>query len=498
MSESQPKALSKKTLWLIVFVALATFSVSALLVNIFERKQEARVPFVRVVELTDETDDPAVWGENFPQQYDDYRRTVDMVRTRYGGSESLSHSPTQGDPRSVVSQSKLQDDPRLKLMWAGYAFSVDFREERGHAYMLVDQRLTQRVTEFKQPGSCLNCHASVYTTYRKLGNGDLFAGFEKLNSMTYAEATQLAKHPVACIDCHDPATMRLRVSRPAFMEGIKAYKASAGVANFDVNTMASAQEMRAYVCGQCHVEYYFKGPEKRLTYPWSKGLKVENMLAYYDEIGFKDWVHKETGAPVLKAQHPEFEMWNQGVHARSGVSCADCHMPYKRAGGLKVSDHHVQSPLLNVNRACQGCHHFSETEMKDRVEIIQSRFFGARNVAMDALMELIADIKRARASGATDNELARARDFQRKAQFYLDLVEAENSTGFHAPQESMRILTESIDFCRRGQVALRGVKAFEKAGADSQKPKPGLQADLQRNPRRDHAASPQDRVQLLR
>lgn len=476
MTDTSSRGGSKKIFWLVVFTALATFSISALLVNIFERKQEARQPFVRVVELTDETDDPAVWGKNFSQQYDDYRRTVDMVRTRYGGSEALPHSPTQADPRSIVSQSKLQDDPRLKLMWAGYAFAVDFREERGHAYMLTDQRLTQRVTEYKQPGTCLNCHGSVYTTYRKLGGGDLFAGFEKLNAMPYTEANKLVAHPVACIDCHDPATMRLRVTRPAFMEGIKAYKASQGVANYEVNTMASAQEMRAFVCGQCHVEYYFKGTEKRLTYPWSKGLKVDNMLAYYDEIGFKDWIHRETGAPLLKAQHPEFEMWNQGVHARSGVTCADCHMPYKRAGGLKVSDHHVQSPLLNINRACQGCHHFSETEMKDRVEIIQSRFFAARNVTIEALMELIADLKRAREAGAADEELAKARDFHRKAQFYLDLVEAENSTGFHAPQEAMRILVESTDFSRRGQLALRGVKPFGKAAFDMGKIKPDLQA----------------------
>lgn len=454
---------SKRVFWLVAVTALATFTVTALLVNIFERKQEARQPFVRVVELTDDTDDPAIWGKNFAQQFDDYQGTVDMARTRYGGSESLPHSPTRADPRSVVSQSKLQEDPRLKLMWAGYPFSLDFREERGHAYMLVDQRYTQRVIEFRQPGACLNCHASVYTAYRKLGGGDLHAGFEKLNGMSYAEATKLVAHPVSCIDCHDFRTMKLRITRPAFIEAIKAYKASQGMANFDVNTMASAQDMRSYVCGQCHVEYYFQGPEKRLTYPWSKGIKVEEMLAYYDEIGFKDWVHRETGAPTLKAQHPEFEMWNQGVHARSGVSCADCHMPYKRAGGLKVSDHHVQSPLLNINRACQGCHHFPEMEMKDRVETIQKRFFGARNVAMDALMDLIADLKRAREAGANDSQLAKARDFQRKAQFYLDMVEAENSTGFHAPQEAMRILTESTDFSRRGQIALRGVLPIEKA-----------------------------------
>ncbi|MGH9787244.1 MAG: ammonia-forming cytochrome c nitrite reductase subunit c552, partial [Candidatus Acidiferrales bacterium] len=225
--------------------------------------------------------------------------------------------------------------------------------------------------------------------------------------------------------------------------------------NYDVNTMATRQEMRAYVCGQCHVEYYFKGPEKRLTYPWSKGLKVEDILAYYDEAGFKDWTHAETGAPTLKAQHPEFEMWNQGIHARSGVACADCHMPYKRVGAMKISDHHVRSPLLNINRACQTCHKVPEAELRERAETIQQRTFQLRDSAMTALVDLIHDIKAARAAGASDTELARARDFQRKAQFLLDFVEAENSTGFHAPQEAARILGESINYSRLGQMALR-------------------------------------------
>jgi len=212
------------------------------------------------------------------------------------------------------------------------------------------------------------------------------------------------------------------------------------------------------VCGQCHVEYHFKGPDKRLVYPWSKGLKVEQILAYYDEAKFKDWTHADTGAPVLKAQHPEFEMWNQGIHARSGVACADCHMPYMRVGALKISDHHVRSPLLNVNRACQTCHRWPEDELKARVLTIQQRTFGLRNRAMDALVALIADIRGAAAGGRPDAELARARDFQRKAQFYLDFVEAENSTGFHAPQEAARILAESIDFTRQGQLTLREVR----------------------------------------
>ncbi|RPJ80001.1 MAG: ammonia-forming cytochrome c nitrite reductase subunit c552 [Acidobacteria bacterium] len=444
--------------WFVVTIlaaAVVTVGIVALLVSIFEHKQEAQDPFYRVVALDDETEDPAVWGRNFPLQYDGYRRTVDQVRTRYGGSEAMPRTPTDADPRSVISQSRLEEDPRLKVIWAGYAFATDFREERGHAYMLDDQTYTQRQVVAKQPGTCMQCHASVYVPYRRLGNGDLIAGFEKMNQMTYFDARKLVKHPVACIDCHEPESMSLRVTRPGFIEGIRALKASQGIADYDVNKMATRQEMRAFVCGQCHVEYYFKGAEKRLTYPWGKGLKADEILASYQENGFQDWTHAETGAPALKAQHPEFEMWNQGVHARSGVVCADCHMPYKREGGFKVSDHHVRSPLLNINRACQGCHRWPEEELKQRVETIQERTFSLRNLAMDAVVELIGDLKAAREAGRPDEALAKARDFQRRAQFMLDFVEAENSTGFHAPQEAARLLGQSIDYSRRGQIALR-------------------------------------------
>ena len=206
--------------------------------------------------------------------------------------------------------------------------------------------------------------------------------------------------------------------------------------------------------GSATSSIYFRGPEKRLTYPWDKGLRADQILAYYEENGFKDWTHAETGAPTLKAQHPEFEMWNQGVHARSGVACADCHMPYQRVGAMKISDHHVRSPLLNINRACQTCHRWSEDELRSRVETIQDRTFEVRNVAMDALVALIGDIKTVKAGGADEAALEAARRHQRRAQFLLDFIEAENSMGFHADQEAVRVLALSLDETRRGQTSL--------------------------------------------
>jgi len=439
---------------LLILSAVGAVLVAALLVNIFERKREAEKPFFKVVAVDDNTVDPAVWGKNFPLQYDAYLRTTEMRPTKYAGSEAWPRVPSATDPRKTVSRSKLDEDPRLKKMWAGYAFALDYRERRGHAYMLEDQMFTGRQQK-PQPGTCLHCHASIYKAYRDAGNGDLIKGFEKINPMPYQEARKLVEHPVACIDCHDPATMQLRVTRPGFLEGIKALKASQGVKDYDVNKMATHQEMRSFVCGQCHVEYYFKGAEKRLTYPWAKGLRADEIMSYYDGEKFKTWDHALTGAPVIKAHHPEFEMWNQGIHAKSGVACADCHMPYMRVGAQKVSDHHVRSPLLNINRSCQTCHRFSEEELKSRVELIQDRTARMKNRAMDALVELIDAEKAAQDSKKNPERLAEARKLQRRAQFYLDFIMAENSVGFHAPQETARILLESLDYSRQGLLVLK-------------------------------------------
>jgi len=446
--------------WLVIAVVVAaavTLLIAIVLTSVIERQQEARNPFYRVVELTDTTVDPAVWGKNFPLQYDDYRRTVDQVRTRYGGSEAMPRTPTATDPRSVVSQSRLEEDPRLREFWAGYAFAEDFREERGHAFTLEDQMFTGRQAASPQPGTCLHCHASMYVAYKQVGNGDMIRGFEALNPLPYAEALRLsgARHPVACIDCHNPETMELRITRPGFIEGIRALRASRGEPDFDVNTSATRQEMRTYVCAQCHVEYYFAGPEKRLTYPWEKGLQADSILAYYEENGHRDWTHAISGAPVLKAQHPEFELFSQGIHARSGVACADCHMPYKRVGAAKISDHHVRSPLLNINKACQTCHHATEEELRNRVHTIQDRTFQLRNIALDAVLDLTREIGRQKAD-STNPRVRAAQNYQRRAQFLTDFIEAENSMGFHADQEAARVLALAINYARLGQATLRG------------------------------------------
>ncbi len=455
-------------------IAVATALVAALLINIFTRKSEERNPYVRLVEVGEDDTDPARWGVNWPKQYDLYKKTAIATRTRFGG-----HGGSEAMP-----EEKIERDPWLKRMFKGYAFSIDYRDRRGHAYMLEDQEKTQRLTK-PQSGSCLHCHASVMPLYRKLGDGDALKGMEATQKMSYQEVHQQLTdmghaHPVSCVDCHDPTSMRLRVTRPGFIQGIRAlaaseaptphlpsieqWRAGGRKSPFDPNREASPTEMRSFVCGQCHVEY-FCGSGLPLTFPWSKGLKAENLEAHWNETKFPDgtpffdFKHAESGAKVLKAQHPEFEMWSQGIHARSGVACADCHMPYMRDGATKISDHWVRSPLLNISRACQTCHHFSEAEIRARAEGIQEKNHALLQRAAQALMDQLDAIAAAKARGATDAQLQTSFDLQRKAQWRLDYVAAENSMGFHAPQEAARLLAEAADFARQGQIAaLQAVK----------------------------------------
>lgn len=453
---------------LLVGAAAATGGITALLVNIFERKAEQRTPYVRVVEVGEDDVDPAKWGRNWPNQYDGYKRTAIKTHTRFGGNGGSETLPPE----------KIERDPWLKRMFLGYAFSIDYRDRRGHSYMLADQEATQRLTK-PQSGSCLHCHGSVMPLYRELGKGDAMAGFEQTYKLSYQEASKMLHgkgeaFPVSCVDCHDPKTMALRVTRPGFIKGIQAFAQSDAAAPalssvrqwregkrerpYDPNLDASRNEMRSFVCGQCHVEYYCSS-KMPLTFPWSKGLRADeietawNEQKFPDGSPFVDYLHKETGAPILKAQHPEFELWSQGVHARSGVSCADCHMPYMREGATKVSDHWVRSPLLNVNRACQTCHRFSEEEMKSRVEVIQQRNYDLMQRGGRAVNDLIDAILAAKTKGATPEQLKPALDFQRRAQWRLDFIAAENSMGFHAPQEAARLLGEAADYARQGQVA---------------------------------------------
>lgn len=475
--------LSRRSTYIVLTLsaAMLALGITALLTDIFEKKVEQRNPYVRLVNVGEDDTDPAKWAKNWPLQYDGYRRTALPTKTRFGGHGGSEALPDE----------KIERDPWLKRMFLGYAFSIDYRDRRGHAHMLEDQEATQRLTK-PQSGSCLHCHASVMPLYRSLGDGDAMKGFEKTYTFSYQELDKKLHdsghaHPVSCVDCHDPASMALRVSRPGFIKGIQRlaestspvpalpsidqWRESKRSQPYDPNVDATRNELRSFVCAQCHVEYYCS-TKMPLTFPWGKGLRADDIEAFWDETkfpegeAFYDYAHKETDAHVLKAQHPEFELWNQGVHARSGVSCADCHMPYAREGATKVSDHWVRSPLLNINRACQTCHRVPEAEIAARVDLIQTRNHDLMQRGGVAIVELIDGIVAAQKAGASADALATARLMQRKAQWRLDFIAAENSMGFHAPQEAARVLGEAIDYARQGQLAaLKGLPASGSAAA---------------------------------
>ncbi|HQQ76449.1 MAG TPA: ammonia-forming cytochrome c nitrite reductase subunit c552 [Thermoanaerobaculia bacterium] len=536
MSAENAEPGKKKSGLLIALVAgafaLGALGAAALLVNIAEKKQEAKNAYVKLAEVTENDVDPAKWGVNWPREYDGYKRTSEPSHTKYGGGT--------GGAEGVVPPQKAARDPWLTRIFAGYLFAVDYRDRRGHAFMLFDQENTKRnvQAEGKQSGNCLHCHASIMPLYRKLGKEaapqaseaeQLQKGLEAVGALGYWDAhKQLEQttggkaHPVSCVDCHDPKSMELRVTRPAFVAAIQKLAASKGAVGhlpsierwrsgdraraYDPNVDATRQEKRSYVCAQCHVEY-FCGKGTTIFFPWAEGLKVEDMEKQYNSIEvkgarFKDWTHAETGMEVLKAQHPEFEMWSQGIHARSGVACADCHMSYRRDGAQKISEHWVRSPLLSANRSCASCHPYTDEELKSRVEAIQDRHFALMSRAGQAAVAMIDaivavrkpydDQNRPAAAAKAKETLEKNADFaklgkedqdkkmaaetkanllaawravvdkdaaikelgelQRAAQWRLDMVAAENSMGFHAPQEMARILGESIDLSRQAQV----------------------------------------------
>ncbi len=414
-----------------VLGALALAGIGALLANITTHKVEEQAAFVRIVDIKDGETDPAVWGQNYPLEYSRFVMTEDdTVRTTFGGSERYD---------------KLVRFPAMTRLWAGYAFSVEFNEERGHFYSLIDQKETARQEVVQQPGACANCHSGdAPNLIRSMG-------WEAFNKGPYAEITDQLHSAVTCNDCHDPATMALRITRPAFSEAMS-------VRGIDL-AKASRQEMRTYVCAQCHVEYYFLGDNKILTFPWEQGLTVDNINDYYDGYGFKDWEHKETGAPMIKIQHPEYELFSTSVHASSGVSCADCHMPYIREGALKVSDHWIRSPLGNIAAACQTCHKLDEDQLVTRIVTIQDRTAGQLRETETAIIAAIDAINVARGVGATDAQLAEARDFHRKASMRWDFISSENSTGFHSPQEAARVLADAVNFARLAQLSAERLAA---------------------------------------
>jgi len=265
---------------------------------------------------------------------------------------------------------------------------------------------------------------------------------------------QIVNH-IGCGDCHDPKTMKLTITRPALIEAFEKQ-------GRDI-TKATHQEMRSLVCAQCHVEYYFDKKKIEgaayLTFPWHNGFSVEEMEAYYDAIEFSDWTHKLSKAPMLKAQHPDYEVYTMGVHAKRGVACADCHMPYKSEGGVKFTDHHIQSPLNNIANSCQVCHREETTKLLEDVYDRQTKIKQNASLLESILVKAHLEAEFAWKHGATEAQMKDILAHIRKAQWRWDFSVAGHGSSFHAPVEIGRILSSGIHYAQEARIQLARVHA---------------------------------------
>ncbi|MFA5803134.1 MAG: ammonia-forming cytochrome c nitrite reductase [Melioribacteraceae bacterium] len=376
-----------------------------------------------------------VWGENYPREYETYMKTLDTTyASKHFGSAKVDY---------------LEKFPELVIMWAGYGFSRDYNQGRGHAYAVKDLRNTLRTGGNKvspQPATCWACKSTdVPRMMQKMGVAEFYKS-------KWKDLGSEIVNPIGCQDCHDPKTMDLRITRPALIEALQ--RQGKDIKSFSHN------EMRSLVCAQCHVEYYFKGEGKYLTFPWDNGFSADAMEEYYDKAEFTDWTHQLSRAPMLKAQHPDYELYKTGIHADRGVSCADCHMPYKTEGGVKFTDHHIQSPLNNVENSCQVCHREKTQKLIANVYERQDKIDELKRIAEKTLAATHIEAKIAWDKSATETEMKPALQLIRHAQWRWDWVAASNGMGFHSPVEAMRVLGTSIQKAEqaRKEIALILVK----------------------------------------
>lgn len=371
--------------------------------------------------------DPARWAQAYPEHYASFQRTaLNEGPTAYGGSEPVD---------------LLAANPFRAKAFAGHAFALEYTAARGHHYAQQDQRHSRRTRELVQPAGCINCHAAEAP--------QLIAelGWEGLHALDYAAVQERVHTGSSCSDCHD-GNMELQLTRPALLQALQAQ-------GIDPATLPRS-ELRTLVCAQCHVEYYFRAGDRVLVFPWGQGQRLEDIEAWYDAIGHTDWVHAQSGAPLLKAQHPETELHGAGPHAWHGVSCVDCHMPKVEEAGRLISDHWFRSPLRQLPAACLGCHRGATAEsLQARVVAVQDATSALSAVAEAELAALIDAIVVAQAAGLDAARLDVARQAHRRAQFRWDFVDAENSSGFHAPRESARLLRAAADLAREARTDLQ-------------------------------------------
>ena len=426
---------------LFIGTMVIVFFIGLLASSIIERKAEAQFAYTPQVDINEWEPRNEVWGQNFPKEYQSYMQTADTsFASKYNGGKMID---------------MLEVDPRLVVLWAGYGFAKDYNQGRGHYYAIADLNNSLRTggptndKDGPMPSTCWTCKSpDVPRVMNEEGVAEFYKGkWSRLGSEIV--------NPIGCADCHDPETMNLRISRPALIEAFER--------NGKDITKASHQEMRSLVCAQCHVEYYFNKNTVEganyLTLPWTNGMSAEEMEKYYDDLEFKDWTHKLSKAPMLKAQHPGYEVYLTGVHASRGVSCADCHMPYKSEGGMKFTDHKIQSPLNNVANTCQVCHREETDRLVKDVYERQDRIIENRDELEVLLVRAHVEAKKAWDLGAQDKQMKDVLLGIRHAQWRWDYAAASHGGSFHSPVETSRVIATGITIAQETRIKLARILA---------------------------------------
>lgn len=423
--------------WILFFATvIIVFLLGMLASSIIERRAEAVFAYTPQVKYGQFEPRNQIWGENFPREYQSYLKTSDTsFKSKYNGSATID---------------MLEVDPRLVVLWAGYGFAKDYKQSRGHYYAINDIWTTLRTgapmngNKSPQPNTCWTCKSpDVPRLMNEMGIAKFYEG-------TWEEKGNQVVNAIGCADCHDAKTMNLRISRPALLE---VYERTGK----DI-TKASHQEMRSLVCAQCHVEYYFNKHKiegiSYLTFPWDKGMTAEQIEKYYDDSEFSDWTHAISKTPMLKAQHPDFEIYLTGIHAVRGVSCADCHMPYISEGGQKFTSHHVVSPLENTSVSCQVCHRQETDRLVNDVYDRQDKIIENRNKLEILLVRAHIEAKAAWDYGAKEDQMKDILQDIRHAQWRWDYSAASHGASFHAPVEVGRIISSGIEIAEEARLKL--------------------------------------------
>ena len=386
----------------------------------------------RVVELPDFEPDSAAWRPNYPDHFAGWQRTAETA--------AREDERTHGRHAGAASRPRLAEFPGLPRLYAGGPFASTWNEEAGHALALRQLEESRRFGP-DPPGACAACKSSdVPGLLRRLGAERLFA-----TDVTALRREHGLSHPVGCADCHDAGTADLVLTRPWLVEALRARGLDADA--------ATRQQLRSWVCAQCHSEYRLRGAGKAVALTWERGWRLEDLEAAYDAERHVEWEQPETGVRLVKLDHPDFEAWSAGGHAAAGVACADCHLPRRRHGAARISEHWIRSPLADVERACGPCHDQTPGLLRDVVRQTQERTTALLARSATALGEALDAASAARRAGLPDEALGEFRRLFRRAFLRWDFAFSENSRGFHAPQESVRLLAEALDFARQAQLA---------------------------------------------